>query len=266
MVISSESERIFLKLAEMYGKKTVPFKEIRGRTTVPEEYTGAWVLIERSDGRLSIAEITGTQVTVRDLKFPLGAIAFPPIDFPAAVDMAMHAVREYMHVYPTLPGVRHEIHPEIYGATFPQVTLKGTTYYRDDVKKEFRVVGHPEQRISFEDYEKKYFDGQRTIRAYFSGNVTTMQSSHSGGYETTNQDNAMQALSFWILNGVLLPGAGHEKDTQRPGRGEGQWLEIFKVKSTFHIADNHNQHLSTEDAQKAIRAVRSWVYGGQLKG
>ena len=102
MAITPESERIFLKLAEMYGKKTVPFKEIKGRMVFPEEYTGAWVLIERHDGWLSIVEIAGSQ---KPLKFPLGAIAFPSTDFPAAVDMAMHAVREYMHVY---PGARHE--------------------------------------------------------------------------------------------------------------------------------------------------------------
>lgn len=264
MVISSEAERIFLKLAEMYGKKTVPFESIKGRTTVPKEYTGLWVLIERSDGRLSIAEITGTQVTPRDLKFPLGAIAFPPTDFPAAVDMAMHAVREYMYVYPTLPGVRHEVPPgEI--AKLPEVTINGMTYYRDDVKREFREVRHPEQRISFEDYEHKYFLGDRWIRAHFSGNVAKMQSSRAEAYMTTNQENAVQALDFWILNGVLLPGVGPE-DPQRPGRGEGNWLEIEKVKGKINIVDNHNQSLSTEDAQKALRAVRSWVYGGTLKG
>jgi len=266
MVISSEAERIFLKLAEMYGKKTVPFDAVKGRTTVPKEYTGAWVLIERADRRLSIAEITGTQVTLRDLKFPLGAIAFQPIDFPAAVDMAMHAIREYMHVYPTtLPGARHEVPPgEI--AKMPQVTINGVTYYRDDAMKEFRVVGHPEQRISFEDYEHKYFLRNRWIRGHFSGNVAIMQSSRAEAYQTTNQDNAMEALAFWILNGVLIPGAGPEKDPQRPGRGEGNWLEIEKVTGKINIADNHNQSLSTEDAQKALRAVRSWVYGGQLKG
>lgn len=265
MVISSEAERIFLKLAEMYGKKTVPFETIKGRTTVPEEHIGAWVLLERSDRRLSIAEITGTSVTLANLKFPLGAIAFQPIDFPAAVDMAMHAVREYMYVYHTLPGVKREMLGELYGAKLPEVTINGMTYYRDDVKREFREVGHPEQRISFEDYEHKYFLGDRWIRAHFSGNVAKIQSSRAEAYQTTNQDNAMQALAFWILNGVLIPGAGPE-NPQRPGRGEGNWLEIEKVKGKINIADNHNQSLSPEDAQKAVRAVRSWVYGGTLKG
>lgn len=265
MVISSEAERIFLKLAEMYGKKTVPFETIKGRTTVPEEHIGAWVLLERSDRRLSIAEITGTSVTLANLKFPLGAIAFQPIDFPSAVDMAMHAVREYMYVYSTLPGARQGI-PQGEIAKLPQVTINGMTYYRDDVKREFREAGHPEQRISFEDYEHKYFLGDRWIRAHFSGNVAKMQSSRAEAYQTTNQDNAMHALEFWILNGVLLPGVGPEKDPQRPGRGEGNLLEIEKVKGTINIADNYNQSLRTEDAKKAVRAVRSWVYGGQLKG
>lgn len=147
-----------------------------------------------------------------------------------------------------------------------EVTIGGLTYLRDDIKKEFRVVGHPDQRISFRDYEKKYFDDQRTLRIHFSGNVATMQSSHSGGYKTTNQDNAVQAIAFWIHTGVLKPGEAMESEREREGRGEANWLEIFKASGNFHIADNHNQDLSTEDAQKAVRAVSSWVYGGQLKG
>jgi len=147
-----------------------------------------------------------------------------------------------------------------------QVTIGGMTYNRDDVMKEFRVVGHPDQRISFRNYEKKYFDDQRTLRIHFSGNVATMQSSHSGGYKTTNQENAVQAIAFWILTGVLKPGEAMESEREREGRGEANWLEIFKASGNFHIADNHNHDLSTEDAQKAVRAVKSWVYGGQLKG
>lgn len=147
-----------------------------------------------------------------------------------------------------------------------EVTIGGLTYLRDDIKKEFRIVGHPDQRISFREYEKKYFDDQRTLRIHFSGNVATMQSSHSGGYKTTNQENAVQAIAFWILTGVLKPGEAMESEREREGRGEANWLEIFKASGNFHIADNHNQDLSTEDAQKAVRAVSSWVYGGQLKG
>jgi hypothetical protein len=146
-----------------------------------------------------------------------------------------------------------------------QVTIGGLTYNRDDVRKEFVVVGRPDQHISFRDYEKKYFDDQRTLRIHFSGNVATMQSSHSGGYKTTNQDNVVQAITFWILTGVLKPGEIAESEREREGRGEANWLEIFKASGKFYIADNHNQDLSTEDAQKAVRAVSSWVYGGQLK-
>lgn len=164
-------------------------------------------------------------------------------------------------------GVRfiHRTSPVVFSTPLPHV-INGMTYYRDDVKREFREVGHPEQRISFEDYEQKYFGGERWIRAHFSGNVAIMQSSRAEAYQTTNHENAIQALDFWILNGVLLPGAAPERDPQRPGRGEGNWLEIEKAKGKINIADNHNQSLRTEDAQKALRATRSWVKGGMLKG
>lgn len=260
MVISGEAERIFEKLAEMYGKRTVPFESIKGRTTVPEEYIGAWVLLEGSDGRLSIAEIKGTSVTLANLRFPLGAIAFKPIDFPSAVDMAMHAVREYMYVYPTLPGVRHEIPPgEIYGAHLPQVTIDGTTYYRDDVKKEFRVVGHPGQHISFKDYEQKYFGGERWLRAYFSGNVAKIESGRGEIYETTNQDNALQAIDYWVLNGVLKQGACPEREPKRPGRGVGNELMVEKVQMEITIRATPHYTMQTGDAPKALRAIRSWL-------
>lgn len=248
-----------MELAAIFGKVVLPWE----RYPIPKGNVGNWILdYDPKNETFLIREIADT---VGNFWYPFGDFSLESNDFRLAVDMMVKALKEYRRMYPAPQGIGREI-PLGETSKLPQVTIKGTTYYRDDVKKEFSVVGYPEQRISFEDYEKKYFDGQRTLRAYFSGHVATMQSSHSGGYETTNQDNAMQALTFWILNGVLLPGTGPEKETQRPGRGMGNWLEIFKVKGTFHIADNHSQNLSTEDAQKAIRAVKSWVYGGMLKG
>lgn len=249
-----------MELAAIFGKVVLPWGN---GFPVPKGKVGTWILdYDSKNETFLIREIADT---AGNFRYPFGDFSMEANEFYTSVNMMISALKEYRRLYPAPQGIGREI-PLGETSKLPKVTIKGTTYYRDDVKKEFRVVGYPEQRISFENYEKKYFDGQRTIRAYFSGNSTTMQSSHSGGYETTNRDNAMQALTFWILNGVLLPGSGPEEDTQRPGRGMGNWLEIFKVKGTFHIADNHNQYLSTEDAQKAIRAVKSWVYGGTLKG
>lgn len=252
--------RNVVELAAIFGKTVLSWEQ---GFPVPKGKVGTWILdYDPKNETFLIREIADT---AGNFRYPFGDFSIEANEFYTAVNMMVSALKEYRRIYKVPTGIGQVI---LSGETskLPQVTIKGTTYYRDDVKKEFTVVGYPEQRISFENYEKKYFNGQRTIRAYFSGNTTTMQSSHSGGYETTNRDNAMEALAFWILNGVLLLGTGHEEDTQRPGRGMGNWLEIFKVKGMFHIADNHNQHLSTEDTQKAIRAVRSWVYGGTLKG
>jgi len=249
-----------MELAAIFGKVVLPWEH---GFPMPKGKVGTWILdYDSKNETFLIREVADT---AGNFRYPFGDFSMEANEFYTSVNLMVSALKEYRRLYPAPQGIGREI-PLGETSNLPQVTIKGTTYYRDDVKKEFRIVGYPKQRISFEDYEKKYFDGQRTIRAYFSGNDTTMQSSHSGGYQTTNQDNAMQALEFWILNGVLKPGVGPEKDTQRLGRGMGNWLEIFKVKGTFHIADNHNQHLSTEDAQKAIRAVKSWVYGGMLKG
>lgn len=262
--IAGAAERAFQRLAEMFGKKTIPYENIKGKTTVPNDYYGTWVLLKKEDGRLSVVEITGTPGASAGLRYPLGAILFEPKDFPAAADMAMHAIREYQYLHPTLPGVRHGLPaPETF-LHFPQVTIEGTTLAMDDVKGEFRVVGDPTKSISFVDYEKRYFDGYRTLRIHFTGNVATMQSSHSGGYKTTNQDNALEAITFWVQTGVLKPGAEPETERERQTRGEGNILEIVREKNKISIVDNHGQSLQTDNIPKALRAIRSWVKGGML--
>ncbi len=256
----TNAEIAFKRLAEVFGKQTLPWETVKGRA-VPN--VGAWTLdYDSSTDTYIIREIVDK--TGGD-KLPFGVFRLPPDAFIVAVDMIIRAINLHKSLYPTLPGVRHELPPgEIYGAKLPQVTIGGTTYYRDDVKREFREAGHPERGISFEDYETKYFRGVRWLRAYFSGNVATFQSSNAEGYETTNQENAIQAFAFWIHNGVLKHGAGAEVP-KTLGRGMGKWLEVEKVKGVFNIADSTNQQLRTEDAAKAVKAVRSWIYGGILQ-
>lgn len=245
------------ELAAIFGKAVLPWEQGQ---PMPSGKVGDWILDydPRNETFLirEIADMAGK------FRYPFGDFSLEAHDFQLAVNMMIHALKEYRRTCPTLtPG-------EIYGAQYPQVTIDGITYLRDDVKKEFRVVGHPDQRISFRDYERKYFDGERSIRAYFSGNVATIQGRSGSGvksYETTNQENAIQVFDFWILNGVVKPGAGSETEP-RPRRGEGNWLEIIIETDLIRIADNHNQKLETRDAQKAIRAVRSWVKSGILKG
>lgn len=249
------------ELAAIFGKAVLPWEQGYPR---PSGKVGDWILdYDPRNETFLIREIADTAGKFR---YPFGDFSLESHDFHIAVDMMIRALKEYGRTY--LPGVR-PTQGEIYGAHLPQVTIEGTTYYRDDVKKEFRVVGHPDSRISFRDYELRYFDGERSIRAYFSGNVATMQGRSGSGvksYETTNQENAIQVLDFWILNGVVKPGAGPETEPKRPGRGEGNLLEIIIETDLIRIADNHNQKLETRDAQKALRAVRSWVKGGILKG
>lgn len=252
--------RNVLELARLFGRDMVlvqepGFPETTGRV-------GAWILDYNPKNETALIKI---RVTATEFRLPFNITKLEMPLFSLAVDMMIKAIKEYRSTYPTLPGVRHELPPgEVYGAKLPQVTIGGTTYYRDDVKREFREVGHPERGISFEDYETKYFRGVRWLRAYFSGNVATFQSSNAEGYETTNQENAVQAFAFWIHNGVLKPGAGPET-IKKPGRGMGNWLEVEKVKGVINITDSTDQRMRTEDATKAVKAVRSWIYGGILQ-
>lgn len=165
---------------------------------------------------------------------------------------------------PTIQQMLSTVSLSVPSLNMQQVTIGEITYHRDDAMEEFRVVGHPDQRISFQDYEEKYFGERRWLRAHFSGNITTIQTSRAEAYETTNQENAVHALEFWILNGMLLPGLAPEKEQKRPGRGQGKWLDIEKAYGKFNLAD-FSQRLSTDNPQKAVGAVKSWVYGGQLK-
>lgn len=266
---ASVAETAFKRLAEVFGKQTLPWETVKGRAALPLPpgeppvtltNVGAWTLdYDHSTGTYIIKEIadkTGRHTT------PFGVFRLPADHFIVAVDMIIRAINLHKSLYPTPPGVRHEIPPgEIYGAKLPQVTIGGTTYYRDDVRKEFREVGKPENRVSFHDYELKYFAGHRILRANFSGNVVTFQSILGDSYETTNQENAIQAFAYWIHNGVLKPGAGTEVP-KKPGRGKGNWLEVESVQRIFHITDSTNQRMRTEDASKAVKAVRSWIYGG----
>jgi hypothetical protein len=248
-----------LELAKLFGRDMVLVQE----TGFPEPTgrTGAWIFDYDPKNETALIKI---RVSANEFRLPFNSTKLEMPVFLQAVDMMIKAIKEHRSMYPTLPGVRHELPPgEVYGAKLPQVAIGGTTYYRDDVKREFREVGHPERGISFEDYEIKYFGGARRLKAFFSGNVATFQSSNGESYETTNQENAVQAFAFWILNGVLKPGAGAEV-LKRKGRDAGNWLDIEKVNGVFNITDNGNQRTRTDEAAKAVSAIRSWIYGGIL--
>ena len=217
-----------MELAAIFGKTVLPYEQ---GFHVPKGKVGIWILdYDPKNDTFLIREIADT---AGNFRYPFGDFSIEANEFYTSVAMMVKALNEYRKLYPSPPGIV-QVTPG-YGARVRtgQVAQTG---------------------------------GERWIRAYFSGNIATMQSSKAETYETTNQDNAMEALSFWILNGVLKPGAVPDREPKRPQRGEGNWLEIEKVNGTINIADNHNQNLSTQDAQKAIRAVKSWVYGGMLKG
>ncbi len=248
-----------LELATIFGKVVLSFEHGQ---PMPKGKVGDWILDHdpRNNTYLirEIADIAG------NFRYPFGDFSIEANEFHTAVNMTILALKEYKRIRDRIPP-----QGEIDWAHLPRVTIDGTTYYRDDAKQEFGVVGQFGQCISFKDYEQKYFGGERAIRAHFSGNVVTMQGQSGSGvksYETTNQENAIQVFEFWILNGVLKPGSAPEIEPKRPGRGTGNWFEIIKETDLIRIADNYNQKLETKDVQKAIRAVRSWVYGGILKG
>lgn len=260
MPLPIQVPRNVLELAKLYGRDMVLVQE--PGFPEPTGRAGAWILDYNPKNETALIKI---RVTATEYRLPFNVTRLEMSVFSLAVDMMIKAIKEYRYTYPTLPGVRHELPPgEVYGAKLPQVTIGDITYYRDDVKREYREVGHPERGISFDDYEKKYFRGARRLRAVFSGNVATFQSSNAESYETTNQENAVQAFAHWIHNGVLKPGAG--PDTVKfPSRNMGNWLEVEKVNGVFNLSDGTNQRLRTEDAAKAVKAVRHWIYGGILQ-
>lgn len=217
-----------MELAAIFGKGVLPWEQ---GFPVPKGKVGTWILdYDHKNETFLIREIADT---AGNFRYPFGDFSIEANEFYTAVGMMVRALNEYRRIYPP-PPVTVQV-TQGYGARLPTRQMAQLT-------------------------------GERWIRVHFSGNVATMQSSRAEAYETTNPDNASQALIDWILDGMLKAGKAQEREPKRPGRGESNMLEIQILNGELSIADNHNQSMRTKDVQKAIRAVRSWVHGGQLKG
>lgn len=249
----TDAEKAFETLANIFGKRTL----VNGRESPSD--TGAWIFhYEPANDTVLIKELTKWPDV---FNYPLGYIAVRPSDFVVAASLIVHAIDSYKNVYPAHGGVPPG---EVYGARLPKVRVAGKTFYRDDVRREFREVGHPERGISFEEWEITVAKGpERSLRAEFNGNIAIMTTNLGAGYETTNQWNVIQAISNWLYSGILAPyEAGPE--TQKSMDMYTNWLSIEKTRDAITISDNVHQRRRYRDMPTAISAVRSWVFAGQL--
>lgn len=96
----TNAETAFKRLAEVFGKQTLPWETVKGRA-VPN--VGAWTLdYDPSTDTYIIREIVDK--TGRD-KTPFGVFRLPPDSFIVAVDMVIRAINLYKSLYPTLPKI-----------------------------------------------------------------------------------------------------------------------------------------------------------------